>query len=453
MQRFMSAPKSKMNTNSNRFRTVLVVLVIGLASSVGCTTWKPPKMFSLDNTWPFKDKNAPHEGIPVRIVGTWTDTVMTQPGQKPQRGFGGRLMFYEKDGKNPILVDGQLIVYAFTETNREPTDNKPTRRYVFPQDQMPLHMSKSDLGASYSFWLPWDEVGGSKTEVSLICRFEPKTGGVVTSEQTHHILPGPDPPKVAKSDKGDQKPPRIPDGVPCSPAKQTLEDMQSRQNAARQASYETPAGANAANANVAPADPSTAGRHLTATTITLPQNFQLPDAATLAAMQQAAYASAAQQNPQTINSNAALLQLQAAQARAYAQPTVPAMQQAAFVPAGIGMPLQQSRAVNAPANVFPTGPANLVGQPNWSTMAMGQGVTNQFATPAGQQPIMQTPAPQPALVQQQPMVQPPVGSVPNWPPVQPQMPATATQPTGTTQTGVPQMATVTYPYAGQLPAR
>ena len=62
--------------------------------------------------------------------------------------------------EKPVLVDGQLVIYAFDESNREPTNNKPTRRYVFPPDQVARRMSKSELGPSYSFWLPWDEVGG-----------------------------------------------------------------------------------------------------------------------------------------------------------------------------------------------------------------------------------------------------------------------------------------------------
>src|SRR5215471_323342 len=187
-----------MNTNSKTMKAVGIALVVVLASSPSVAhAWGMPKMFSLDNTWPFRDKDKPQQGVPVRLVGAWTDTVMTQPGQKPQRGFGGRVTFYDKEGKKPILVDGQLVVYTFDEAGRQQTDNKPTRRYVFPGDQMPLHMSKSDMGASYSFWLPWDDVGGPKTEVSLICRFEPKGGGVVTGEQTHHLLPGPSVPVVA----------------------------------------------------------------------------------------------------------------------------------------------------------------------------------------------------------------------------------------------------------------
>jgi hypothetical protein len=157
----------------------VAVFALGIACSLvgGCrapkaSDFKPSKIFSLKNSWPWNDE--PEEGIPLRVVGTWTDTVLTQPGQKPQRGFGGRLVFYGKDEKEPILVDGQLVVYAFDETGRDPTNNKPTRRYVFPADQVPRHMSISEIGASYSFWLPWDEAGGPRTEVSLICRFEPK---------------------------------------------------------------------------------------------------------------------------------------------------------------------------------------------------------------------------------------------------------------------------------------
>jgi hypothetical protein len=80
---------------------------------------------------------------------------MTQAGQKPQRGFGGRILF---DKERNRFWSSQLVVYAFDETNRQPTDNKPTRRYIFPADQMAIHVSK-DMGASYSCSLPRDEAG------------------------------------------------------------------------------------------------------------------------------------------------------------------------------------------------------------------------------------------------------------------------------------------------------
>jgi len=258
------------------------VLAVSLAGNVGCSMskWKPSKIFSLDSTWPFHDKGEPREGTPVRVVGTWTDTVMTKAAEKPQRGFGGRLLFYEKDEKDPIKVDGQLIVYAFDETDRDPTDNKPTRRYVFPAEQLPLHMSKSELGASYSFWLPWDEAPGTETKVSLICRFEPKGGAVVTSEQTAHQLPGA--PRVAGA-KGTKKPPKVPEGVPSKPQIQTLEGLQSKraeERTAQLASYETTVPISSQpGASVAAQDANTlSNRHMTSTTINLPNDYQMPSA-------------------------------------------------------------------------------------------------------------------------------------------------------------------------------
>src|SRR5215212_3173815 len=292
-----------MNITSKTTKAICFALSFALVSSAGSAqALKMPKMFSLDNTWPFRDKDKPQQGTPVRIVGAWTDTVMTQGGQKPQRGFCGRIMFYDKEGKKPILVDGQLVVYAFDETNRQTTDNKPTRRYVFPADQMAIHMSKCDMGASYSFWLPWDEAGGSKTEVGLICRFEPKGGAVVTGEQTHHLLPGPVNSSVATS--GAQQPPKVPEGVPSKPPRQTLEAIQAKRNAeqqAQQTSFEAtvPGGQQGPAANGGLQTGTSPERHLTAATISLPQNYQMPDTAALnAAMQSAAYQQAVRQMPQ-----------------------------------------------------------------------------------------------------------------------------------------------------------
>jgi hypothetical protein len=266
-------------SNSNRFGFV-VVIVAALLAAVGCSMpkasdFKPSKLFSLG------DDDEPEKGTPVRMVGTWTDTVLSQPGQKSQRGFGGRLIFYGKKEDKPILVEGQLVVYAFDETNRAVTDNKPTRRYVFPAEQIPRHMSKSELGASYSFWLPWDEVGGPQTEVSLACRFEPKGGGVITSEQTRHRLPGAIAAAPATTADGRPLPPKLPEGVPSRPAQPTLESIQQARvydPNLQQAGYAAPAINNMAALNssgVTPAVHLDPQQQLTTTTIPLPANHRL----------------------------------------------------------------------------------------------------------------------------------------------------------------------------------
>ena len=59
----------------------------------------------------------------------WSDTILTQTGHPPIRGFGGRLMFYEGKSEEPIKVDGTLVVYAFDETNRD-AEQRPARPQV-----------------------------------------------------------------------------------------------------------------------------------------------------------------------------------------------------------------------------------------------------------------------------------------------------------------------------------
>ncbi len=394
-----------MNTNFKAIKAVCFVVAVALVSSPdSAKAWGMPKMFSLDNTWPFRDKNKPQQGVPARIVCAWTDTVLNQVGQKPQRGFGGRLTFYDKDGKKPILVDGQLVVYAFDEAGRDPTDNKPTRRYVFPAEQMPIHMSKSELGASYSFWLPWDEAGGPKTEVSLICRFEPKGGAVVTGEQTKHLLPGPALPPGAIA--GSNKPPKVPEGVPSKPPKQTLEEILANRTADRRAqliSYDAPAiNQQGAVANAAMQNGAMEDRHLTATTIALPQNYQLPDAAALnATMQSAGYQQAQAQMSQQHSPNPTQIQLPAAPARTYNLAPPAALNQ----PMGMQQPymgtqMPQQMPAGATPAMFPGMQAMTQAPMGMNTMSGYQVQQAQYQQPIVQQPLMQPPPiqqPQPAL--------------------------------------------------------
>jgi hypothetical protein len=254
------------------YLTTRWALAATLLLATGCRgpwskDWKVSDMWDVDVTpW---SADEPQPEVPQRIVNTWTDAVLHQSGKKPQRGFGGRLIFYGTEGDKPVLVDGQLVIYAFDESNREPTDNKPTRRYVFPPDQVARRMSKSELGPSYSFWLPWDEVGGAQTEVSLIARFEPKGGPIVVGEQTRHLLPGESAPaRIVNNPAG----PKLPDGIPTRPAMPTLAELaaqaQGGNNQVQLASYQA-----GAEASVQP--PAEPGRRMVTTSISLPENFRV----------------------------------------------------------------------------------------------------------------------------------------------------------------------------------
>ena len=67
-------------------RLALMCLAIAAGLPVGCrapkvSDFKPSKLFSMQSSWPWGDADEPREGTPDRVVGTWTDTVLTQAGQ------------------------------------------------------------------------------------------------------------------------------------------------------------------------------------------------------------------------------------------------------------------------------------------------------------------------------------------------------------------------------------
>jgi hypothetical protein len=156
---------------------------------------------------------------PQRMVDMWTDALLHQPGMPAVRGFGGRILFYAED-ENPVAVEGTFTVFAFDETDGEPSYSTPTKEFVFLPKHLSEHYSKSELGHSYSFWLPWDEVGGLQRKVCLIARFEPSQGPPIISKPSHQTLPGelPKSARPGESAQGLVNPPGPPMGNAVQPA-------------------------------------------------------------------------------------------------------------------------------------------------------------------------------------------------------------------------------------------
>ena len=142
---------------------------------------------------------------PAKVVAIWTDAVIQPPDRAAARGFGGRLTFYAPDRDPPVCVDGSLTVYAYEQQSPNGKNTRPDRKYVFTPEQFAEHYGKSKLGHSYSIWIPWDEAGGPRKRIALICRFEPVDGRPVVSEQTVLTLPGEAAPLAAGGPgRGDQ---------------------------------------------------------------------------------------------------------------------------------------------------------------------------------------------------------------------------------------------------------
>lgn len=179
------------STLRNLAAFALTICFLAGCRGTASTVAKSDKPFKLPNPLEWGAKSdEPRTGEPDRIVVTWSDTIKQTPGAPAERGFGGRIYFYDR-ATDPIAVEGRLVVYAFDESDRAATDHRPTKRYVFPVDQLPRQMSVSEIGPSYSVWLPWGTVDAPSTHVSLIARFEPiRGGGLVVSDQTRQRLPG-----------------------------------------------------------------------------------------------------------------------------------------------------------------------------------------------------------------------------------------------------------------------
>lgn len=235
-------------------RPTTALTLAACVALVGCRTSAPPNADSEVGAFGWLKKplewgaesEEPRKGVPERVVATWVDTVRQQAGAKPERGFGGRVYFYDR-GADPILVNGRLVVYAFDETGRAATDHKPTRRYVFPADRLARHMSETEIGTSYSVWLPWGGTEGPTTNVSLIARFEPTDGGgLIVSDQTRQRLPGRD--------------------VLSAPGDETLLASPPERTRVRQAAFDE-APAEPAPIKTANAEPAEPRRRLSTTTI------------------------------------------------------------------------------------------------------------------------------------------------------------------------------------------
>lgn len=178
---------------SRRNFTIATASLLALGS-VGCVTvpenGPAPKSKSFLERMPWaskKDKLPEPYPNPVKIAATWTPDTLVQIGRTPTRGFGGRVFFYDEKSR-PVPVEGTLVVHGFDDTADDPTNR--VKRFEFTPEQFTRHFSQSDLGASYSIWVPWDAIGGMQRRISLVASFKTSEGKAVQGVPATIVLPG-----------------------------------------------------------------------------------------------------------------------------------------------------------------------------------------------------------------------------------------------------------------------
>jgi hypothetical protein len=171
---------------------MVVAAAMSASMLTGCQGIQPTWPKTWGNIWGNTSPKL-HESkypAPVKMAAIWTPAVYNQVGQPTTRGLGGRIYFY--DAKNqPVAVEGQLVVYAYNDTHSDGPSKTPERKFAFTPEQFTQHYNPTELGASYSVWIPWDAVGQPQMDLSLVPIFTSSGGQLVIGETSHNLLPGP----------------------------------------------------------------------------------------------------------------------------------------------------------------------------------------------------------------------------------------------------------------------
>ena len=188
-----------MSKTTTSFGVLLFGLLL-ITQATGCSSWgglgRNKSAGAEERFNPLKaiQGDKPDETFtPDSMVAIWKASVFEKPGQKSVRGFGGRFYFYDAQNE-PVRINGELTIYGYDDDKHKSTETtehaKADRKFVFKADSINTHYSESALGASYSFWVPWDEVGGEAKTITLIPVFKSPDGKIPEAKPSTIRLPG-----------------------------------------------------------------------------------------------------------------------------------------------------------------------------------------------------------------------------------------------------------------------
>ena len=172
--------------------SVFAVVVLSLIAS-GCQTlsrFKDTAAQDLPISTTKDSKQTETVARPaVKMVVIWQDAVFAAEKATSRRGFGGRIYFFDSR-ENPVLVDGELTVYGFDDSDKANLKTRPDKKFVFKRENFQKRMSETSMGPSYSIWCPWDDVGGYRKTIRLHPIFRSVDGAVLKGELIENELPG-----------------------------------------------------------------------------------------------------------------------------------------------------------------------------------------------------------------------------------------------------------------------
>ena len=196
-----------MISESNQFALIILLMVIGIGCT-GCQSWETQGKLPL---FPRDKKEKKIDVTPEKIVAVWTEATHHHPGKKAERGFGSRIVFYDAQDR-PLEITGKVTVFVFDDQHPAADDPAPKYKFVFPEEVIASHYSKSDLGHSYSFWIPLAAIDSPTIPFSLVVRYDSPQGERVLSDLTKKVLVGTGI-KTTRQDKKQEPTPATSDSV------------------------------------------------------------------------------------------------------------------------------------------------------------------------------------------------------------------------------------------------
>jgi hypothetical protein len=171
-----------------------------LLQLLGCQAFKTKSMNPLEMFAKEKQEVEPEEQTPavrpVKLVAVWKDATLTgSANAQAIRGFAGRVYFFDAK-EQPIKVNGEFVVYAFDDSVEAESKEAPNKKFVITAENLAQKHSTSEIGSSYSIWLPWDAVGGERKSISLVPMLRSTEGWVLRGEAANAVLPGKKPDRI-----------------------------------------------------------------------------------------------------------------------------------------------------------------------------------------------------------------------------------------------------------------
>jgi hypothetical protein len=208
---------NKFQSTNIRRSSIVAVCMLGIFTGCASLTDKSSGAKGKKKEgWSWFKKKEYQE--PKSLVAIWTEDTFAQPGKPMTRGFGGRLYFYNEKSQ-AIPVDGELIVYGYEEDPAKPSNGTwpseaelaaTSKKFGFTPEQFTQHFAESELGASYSVWIPWDAAGSDQKKITLCPMFISKTQRTTRGEIAKLNLSG----KKADSLASNKANPSLLDSIP-----------------------------------------------------------------------------------------------------------------------------------------------------------------------------------------------------------------------------------------------